>query len=904
MSFPQYSNIELNVQKTIDSRKGNQLAVSNLLPWIRISSAYRTRDYNGLIITSNQSGDSFSSRYGNSQTAGTIGRDFNGKSVTEEKSVRGFRPSPIIDALEVKNGSEGLTRKCSFTIKCFSLGQVELLMQYFLEPRFFALIEWGWNTNQGYQQQAKLKSGTGLDPVCEMISYQNLSTLKKKRKESEGHYDAFLGVIAGGGFSYGEDETFNLNVEVVTQGEIPSYLQLHKAPALDGSAIANSEPFSPTNVEDAVESEAFGKSFFMQMYNDLPSHKQIPPIKSLVNSEYWTDSINFLNMDAELRKDITQEIKKGKVILSQESINTGTQAGTFVSSKKGEIVSDQAVFSNDRYIRMELAWKILNTISWPLDSRPVDGCSNEKTINNVINIDNTICRAHPHIFSTDKSKLYIPNKKLPDFGLSKVLVPPTEEELKQLEGGGGDAPGLSETEKASTIYSGLNAGLTEIDGMPKTNREVKPEEYFPAQVELDEPDGKWYDDTNYPRQAKKEFWGYLKYLYINFDFFKQCLERNGFVAKDVALDVLNGISSAVNMYWDFQISERGNIVPATGYNSGDNREATTGALELQVVDFNFAGIPPKAGVPVSIFQSRGMNSPFIEFNFDVTLGGALANQVMAKRNQQMLDGARASEDKSENFRGLFAQSADPISKKINEFVIDKTEDTNEPTEYKSEKDSFNEKAEANWTIAKNIGIGTAGIGETALIASAWNKAQSWFATDDADEYKKFMQDYFFSRAGIFSKVINRENVVDIVQEWWDRGTNNQILSDIIFVGTYADINLLTQLEKFDENGGIGGLNVKVAEENLNNNPGFLPIKVNFTIHGVGGLKVGDIFVVSDLPTPYAGKMFQIMQVEHTLSDSIWVTKVEASIRNVDLLKRKKDGRIEVDERGDFASLQN
>ena len=50
-------------------------------------------------------------------------------------------------------------------------------------------------------------------------------------------------------------------------------------------------------------------------------------------------------------------------------------------------------------------------------------------------------------------------------------------------------------------------------------------------------------------------WGYLKDLYIDFDFFSECIESTGLFTKDVYYKILNGLSSAVNMIWDFQIVE-------------------------------------------------------------------------------------------------------------------------------------------------------------------------------------------------------------------------------------------------------------------------------------------------------------------------------------------------------------
>ena len=57
-AFPQYGNIYPEIQTTIKSRGGNQLLVSGLKPWIRLSSGYS----NGLILGSNLKFDSFDKR--------------------------------------------------------------------------------------------------------------------------------------------------------------------------------------------------------------------------------------------------------------------------------------------------------------------------------------------------------------------------------------------------------------------------------------------------------------------------------------------------------------------------------------------------------------------------------------------------------------------------------------------------------------------------------------------------------------------------------------------------------------------------------------------------------------------------------------------------------------------------
>ena len=60
----------------------------------------------------------------------------------------------------------------------------------------------------------------------------------------------------------------------------------------------------------------------------------------------------------------------------------------------------------------------------------------------------------------------------------------------------------------------------------------------------------------------------------------------------------------------------------------------------------------------------------------------------------------------------------------------------------------------------------------------------------------------------------------------------------------------------------------------------LPIKFNFTIHGVSGIRVGDTFHIVDLPTKYKNKVFQVTNVSHSIEQNLWSTKIEASLRNL------------------------
>ena len=75
----------------------------------------------------------------------------------------------------------------------------------------------------------------------------NIKHITKKRKQSTGTYDALLGIVTGGNMSFGDNESYSIEVELTSVGEIPAYLQHHKNVRLSGdsSNINNSSDKFP-----------------------------------------------------------------------------------------------------------------------------------------------------------------------------------------------------------------------------------------------------------------------------------------------------------------------------------------------------------------------------------------------------------------------------------------------------------------------------------------------------------------------------------------------------------------------------------------------------------------------------------------------------------------------------------
>ena len=819
MGFPQLGNIDLRIYNTITKKAGNNLRASQTMPWIRVTSCLG--DF--LSMESAPPSDSFAERYGNTQRSGRIGIDNEGNNVYADEDARGLRPSPTIDSISISQGNEGLSKKSSFTIICYTLGQCEKIMEFFLEPGNMVLVEWGENTENSTLRKTKIET-------CAIAQYNSLKTVQTKRKESKGTYDAVLGVITGGGMSYGSNETYEIQVELTSVGELPAYLQHHKGIQTKEKIQKSSESFSSWTIafEDHV-----GKRLFQQMFNDLPASKRTLELKSKIKNSFYSDAINFINMDKEIRENSLDEVKNVAMM---------TKGGDI------KITSDLPLFTEKRFIRVALAFSILDLQQGVETHAPGLNCVGETdaTPSGTIVWHNTICRAHKNMFSADTDYLYIPNKYAPNFDILGALR--SDKEFKSA------LPILSGTELSPTNSSGegqtADIHPRAYDGGSKTS-------YFPNNSPLTFKDQADYDGSYVPLTADPGQWGYLRDLYINFDFFCDTLEKTGLVTKDVYYELLNGLSSGANLYWNFQIIPRGSINPHTAKGDEDadtyyNHELKkkvqgkkTGVEELQIVDAGFGGIANGSSVGLAKFQSRGALTPFLsaELNFDIP--GAMKGQVIGSKLAKAKKGDAIenanSEDKEIRLDGLFSNKVDSVLEELNSTkeriaAADAANDPEEETEKKSTEEQIEEQKEANY-------------------------------------------EYIVANGTIIPLEQDRNGKTDIARTFGDTyfsAGNNTTFEEFAVCAAWNDSNVLKKVQLMNE-GLLSGGTSTLSQLNVP----LLPIKFNFTIHGISGIRVGDTFNIIDLPGKYKTKVFQVTQVAHDIAQNLWSTKIEGSMRNMD-----------------------
>lgn len=820
MAFPQLANIDEKFVATIKKKGGNNLTASKLLPWIRITSCLG--DF--LTIESIKSNVSFAQRYGNTDSSGRVGVNAKGESVYAEKNDRGYRPSPIISSVDISQGNEGLSKKTSFTIVAHSLGQAELILEYFQEPGNMVLVEWGDNTNLSYSQQTDINK-------CDIIAYNNLKTIQEKRKKAEGRYDAILGTITGGSMSYGDQETFNIEVNLTSVGELPAYLQNHKGIETGKKEADSNKSFKQYEIDPSgtQNDNPVGKTLFMQMFNKLPSAKRTEAIQNLQNEAWAIDPQNFINIDDQIREDLVDSA-------SEVSLHSD-------GDEDLKIPTETPLFSNKSYIRVGLAFTIIDMqSSVELKPRKIGDCSNQATPNGKVNWYNTVCRAHKNIFSANSDYLYIANKNAPSFDLIGALTA-TDEFKKPLGDINTQSVNLTDT---TDIHPSVYGSFS------KTS-------YFPNPYKLECPNLAQIDNTYLSYEADAGEWGYLRDLYINFDFFCKTISGPLLTNKDLYYKLLNGMSSAVNMYWNFQIVQGATVEPHLAGGSDlfydklkkDFVKGSLGCEELQVVDVNFLGKVKDRGLGQAKFQSRGTKSPFLsaELNFDIP--AAMKGQVIGKKLSNP-----NKEQMEVDFEGLFTDKTDSVAESLR-VVKEEIE--------KEEAQREEEEADRN-------------VNPTTRARAKANAARKKQREKEKakEEQQKANYELFIGSASVFPRVQDRNANVDVANEWYDWYSGNNIaLEELMMVGCFDDANLLKKVQLMNEKRYIGETQVSSGK-----NPPLLPIKFTFTIFGVGGIRVGDTFCITDLPNKYRNKIFQVTEIAHSVGTDAWRTTVTGKLRNI------------------------
>jgi hypothetical protein len=891
------TQINDTIYKKIRGR--NNSSLSNLTSFIRVFSGAN----NGLIIESNPDWELFKaagsdnpSVYGSySDGSGTIGVTWNDKNAIQAQTGAPAKPRPVITLFNVKEGQDQISKEASLNITAFSLEQLELIQQYFMEPGYSLFIEWGWNTQDGVKGLISTKD---IDTIQTQVGDTGLNddALYEKRKKTRGDYDCFFGFITGGEVT-SEGNLFNVNIQMRGIPSLPAFLQSHhslyKYSKESGPLNASSWPLygedeliSADDIVDTTKPEdkyIVKQKRFKTMFNSLPPIKQTEEVANLNKNCEWYDFIGF---------DLDVVNKLGDEFQVSWLEKTGYFLGFIDDPNKlptGEFsIPIEKFVSNQKYIRFGFAIDILNA-----NAKTVKYTIGKKDLKSYIDVKNTIIGSFPFIFSTKKETLLIPGK-LPNF--SKIIETTGATPYSNL-----------------TIEDGVDLRIAkDLGGYITFTQEGN------IGFDAKDKDGNTTPSAENTFKEISGYYGLLENLYINFDFFKNTITAANKNIREILMDLLNGMSTAVNGFWNFQIIEK----------PGDD-----GILTIKIFDENWIGQQKKTP---QHFYHQGMNSVFLEASLNMKIPAEMMNQIINRRfeiasqPEQALINIRRSKTFFAKGTDLFLDvTLGPVSetappKKVpfvngagpvkGDYDIDTFTEWKDP--YKATPEKIAEVAAAKKTEltkkvnqAESLGISsvsTTATGDKIYLDSKGDEiARRVFvepgrpliyrgpASEKAKEY-----DNLTNEAEVSQEIEKRKKARET--------TFNQNLNKMDFlVKPDKDVSFTIDKEKavdelLKKEGGSFGIycfNDPIYFDRLKNNSfqeyfvnkelskgllsTLLPITYKFKILGSSGIRRWDCFVVRGIPQKYEENgIWQITEVEHNLSGMQWVTEVTANYRQL------------------------
>jgi hypothetical protein len=804
--FPQFEEIDSVIYNTILSRNPINIAKKSI--FIRAISGAD----DGLILESNPNRNIFTSRtdgvlgsvangasiYGTNTSSGTVGTNWNGKIINPSVGRAG-RPNPIITMLHIAEGTDQISREANMNISCFSLEQLELIQKYFMEPGFSLFIEWGWNSTDGQLGLIKPNANNtkGYITSNEILAAAkgrglNNDTLKNIRKQCKGEYDCYFGFITGGSVK-SESDIFNIEIKMQGVPSLPTYLQSHnqsfvinkKDGAVDSNNGVNLYPLTEVYGERAIgtDEDTLMKRRFKNMFNKLPSQRQTEEVKELMSS---CKSGYFINFDDVVKNKITTS----STLTWKKFFNLDFEED--IEAENGPIPKTSFIQS-EAYIKFSLAMDILNSNGGLIYT------SAGSDVSIKIDTSDTILPAFPNIFSTKKDKMVIPGF-IPDF--SKYFD---------------NAQFVDQRDLYEKTWD--NEGTYNIDTQ---TREAIGSEKF---IRFGQPKSIEETDDTLPYREEANYWGYLNDLYVNFDFFKNTISQSNKNIREILEDLLNGMSDAVNSFWNFQIIEA--------------KSKTDGKLTFKIIDENWSG-QLTSDTGIRKFQHSGMRSKFLEASLDMSIPADMANQIIARRNS--------------------------IAVNANQPIIDANSDSN-VSFFGGIKDAFLQVSTNNTLPTAEI---TAAPTPTAVTTSTeagttestTQPTTNTAAPEEPDYYSENLE-----KLTILPKT-------DFISDNFSFPTNRAELNLSFNIYTFDDINLFDVIRNktfYTYKKGTESSNKRVSP--------LLPIKYSFKTYGISGLERGNIFHVDGIPKRYSNfGFFQITQYEQEISDSLWTTTVSGDFR--------------------------
>jgi hypothetical protein len=165
----------------------------------------------------------------------------------------GYRPMPGISSAKITTqGRLGSVRGAVIDFKVWDKAQLDIIDTLYFRLGYSIFIEWG-HTNY-YDNTGKLHSGEDsiIDPFFKNLDKDELRyQISKKVRESEGNYDAMLGIITNFSFSLNQEGGYDCTLNTISLGVLGESMRINNNKVL--AEVLNEEVKQLVNILNKFE---------------------------------------------------------------------------------------------------------------------------------------------------------------------------------------------------------------------------------------------------------------------------------------------------------------------------------------------------------------------------------------------------------------------------------------------------------------------------------------------------------------------------------------------------------------------------------------------------------------------------------------------------------------------------
>jgi hypothetical protein len=149
---------------------------------------------------------------------------------TDEVQNFGYRPMPGITSVNIETqGKLGSLRAATINFKCWDKSQLDIIDALYFKLGFTMFLEWGstffYPSNSDRVQSTELYS---IDPFRKNLTKEEIAIqISTNIRQSEGNYDALLGMVTNFNFSYNQDGGYDCTIKLMGLGVLGDSIKIN-----------------------------------------------------------------------------------------------------------------------------------------------------------------------------------------------------------------------------------------------------------------------------------------------------------------------------------------------------------------------------------------------------------------------------------------------------------------------------------------------------------------------------------------------------------------------------------------------------------------------------------------------------------------------------------------------------